>query len=49
MTVKNRSIVAMLALATAEFHAAADEEITPAHVYQGVERLSANVELRPWH
>lgn len=43
MTVKNRSIVAMLALATAGFHAAADEEITPAHVYQAVEQVSATV------
>lgn len=42
---KNRSVVAMLALATVGFHAAADEEITPAHVYQAVEQLSANINL----
>lgn len=45
MNVKNRSVVAMLALATLGFHAAADEEITPAHVYQAVEQLSANIDL----
>ena len=42
---KSRSIVAMFALTTMGFHAAADEEITPAHVYQAVEQLSANVDL----
>ena len=42
---KNRSVVAALALAAVGFHAVADEEITPAHVYQAVEQLSANVDL----
>lgn len=42
---KNRSVVAMLALATVGFHSTADEEITPAHVYQAVEQVSANVDL----
>ncbi len=42
---KNRSVVAALALATVGFYAADDEEITPAHVYQAVEQLSANVDL----
>ena len=42
---KYRSVVAMLALATVGFHSAADEEITPAHVYQAVEQVSANVDL----
>ncbi|MCY3818087.1 MAG: hypothetical protein OXH52_01805 [Gammaproteobacteria bacterium] len=42
---KNRIIVAVLALAVMAFHTAADEEVTPAHVYQAVDQLSANVGL----
>lgn len=45
MTVKNRSVIAVLALATVGLHTAADEEITPAHVYQAVEQLSSNIGL----
>ena len=39
------STMAALALAMAGWHAAADEEITPGHVYQAVEQLSANIKL----
>ena len=45
MTVRNRSVITVLALAAVGFHTAADEEITPAHVYQAVDQLSANIGL----
>ena len=45
MIVKNRSVIAVMALAALAFHASADEEITPAHVYQAIDQLSANINL----